>query len=245
MTTQTPSAPALSFHNQQFSIITHRNGQPWLRLPQIGAALGYTNQYHAQKLYQKHAAEFTDSMTALVKLNTAGGPQEVRIFSLRGAHLLGMFARTERAAEFRRWVLDILDAQSEAEAKRRLQAPARPRIDVRKTMLSNNITPTVPLPTDIQTAVNRRAWVMAHDAYELCRQHLARRVAAHCEYGHPERKIDRHKAVSVIAETSLDMALTPAHYNAMASVLRMAQMVADHAAQNVAELYDELNGSIR
>jgi hypothetical protein len=33
----------------------------------------------------------------------------VRIFSLRGAHLLGMFARTARAAEFRRWVLDILE----------------------------------------------------------------------------------------------------------------------------------------
>ncbi|MDQ9668887.1 hypothetical protein RF033_15005, partial [Serratia marcescens] len=34
-----------------------------------------------------------------------------RIFSLRGAHLIGMFARTKLAKEFRKWVLDILDQE--------------------------------------------------------------------------------------------------------------------------------------
>lgn len=33
----------------------------------------------------------------------------VRIFSPRGAHLIGMFSRTAKAAAFRRWVLDVLD----------------------------------------------------------------------------------------------------------------------------------------
>ena len=50
-------------------------------------------------------------MTALVKMKTRGGEQEVRVFSLRGAHLLGMFARTDRAKAFRRAVLDVLDDQ--------------------------------------------------------------------------------------------------------------------------------------
>ena len=35
----------------------------------------------------------------------------MRVFSLRGAHLLAMFARTPKAKEFRRWVLDILDCE--------------------------------------------------------------------------------------------------------------------------------------
>ena len=48
-------------------------------------------------------------MTAMVKMQTRGGEQDVRVFSLRGAHLLGMFARTERAKRFRRQVLDVLD----------------------------------------------------------------------------------------------------------------------------------------
>lgn len=48
-------------------------------------------------------------MTAVVTLPTEGGPQETRIFSLRGCHLLAMFARTPVAKAFRRWVLDVLD----------------------------------------------------------------------------------------------------------------------------------------
>ena len=48
-------------------------------------------------------------MTALIDVQTAGGVQKVRVFSLRGAHLLGMFARTKKAKAFRRWVLDIIE----------------------------------------------------------------------------------------------------------------------------------------
>lgn len=47
-------------------------------------------------------------MTVLVELDTAGGKQSVRIFSLRGAHLLGMLTKTDQAKAFRRWVLDVL-----------------------------------------------------------------------------------------------------------------------------------------
>lgn len=38
-------------------------------------------------------------------------PYKIRIFSLRGAHLIAMFARTQIAKEFRKWVLDILDKE--------------------------------------------------------------------------------------------------------------------------------------
>ncbi|ACQ68700.1 hypothetical protein BJP41_09070 [Candidatus Williamhamiltonella defendens] len=36
---------------------------------------------------------------------------ETRIFSLRGAHLIAMFAHTPVAKEFRKWCLDILDKE--------------------------------------------------------------------------------------------------------------------------------------
>ena len=103
----------LSFQSTQFDLVEHINGETWLRGSQVGDALGYEDAARSVgQLFDRNAAEFTDKMTALVKLPTAGGVQEVRIFSLRGAHLLGMFARTERAAEFRRWVLDVLEHQT-------------------------------------------------------------------------------------------------------------------------------------
>ncbi|MBT9492864.1 MAG: Bro-N domain-containing protein [Paucibacter sp.] len=108
------SAVALTFQSTTFEIVD-RDGQPWLRCPQIGDALGYAKRggIAIDALYKRNAAEFTPSMTALVKVPTAGGEQETRIFSLRGAHLLGMFARTTRAAEFRHWVLNVLEGTAE------------------------------------------------------------------------------------------------------------------------------------
>jgi prophage antirepressor-like protein len=101
----------LSFQETTFEVIDWQ-GQPWLRLPQIEGALGYGNKGKGlQTLFDRNAAEFTPAMTEVIDLPTAGGIQPVRIFSLRGAHLLGMLARTERAAEFRRWVLDVLEGR--------------------------------------------------------------------------------------------------------------------------------------
>lgn len=42
-------------------------------------------------------------------MGVASTGTEVRLFSARGAHLFAMLARTERAAQFRRWVLDVLE----------------------------------------------------------------------------------------------------------------------------------------
>lgn len=104
---------ALSFRNTQFDVID-QSGQPWLRSQQIAVALQYKRPDILNQIFQKHADEFTSSMTALVELDTAGGKQQVRIFSLRGVHLLGMLSRTKVAKEFRHWALDVLDSTAAA-----------------------------------------------------------------------------------------------------------------------------------
>jgi len=103
------NALSLSFKDTNFQI-TDINGQPWLRGLQVASALGYKNPAaDIVNLYNRNADEFTDSMTQVIELPTAGGKQQVRVFSLRGCHLLGMLARTKVAKEFRRWVLDVLE----------------------------------------------------------------------------------------------------------------------------------------
>ena len=100
---------SICFQSVEFDVI-QRNQQPWVRGIQIGYALEYQNPAQAiAKLYDSHADEFTPAMTAVVTLPTEGGPQETRIFSLRGCHLLAMFARTPVAKAFRKWVLDVIE----------------------------------------------------------------------------------------------------------------------------------------
>ncbi len=105
------------FNDVTLSVID-RNGEQWLTVRDIAKALypykGYPQsdppfEKRVLKLYGRHKEEFTDKMTSLIDVQTAGGIQKVRVFSLRGAHLLGMLARSERAKQFRRWVLDLIE----------------------------------------------------------------------------------------------------------------------------------------
>mgnify|MGYP001809546680 CR=1 FL=1 len=104
------SSTILSFQSTTFEIVDWQ-GRPWLRSPQIAEALGYAQANRVTDLFTRNADEFDATMTEVIDLPTAGGVQPVRIFSLRGAHLLGMLARTERAAAFRSWVLDVLEGR--------------------------------------------------------------------------------------------------------------------------------------
>ena len=64
-------------------------------------------------------------MTALIDIQTAGGMQKVRVFSLRGTHLIAMFSHTKVAKDFRRWVLDILDREAQQPKQLALPAPEK------------------------------------------------------------------------------------------------------------------------
>ncbi|WP_338891729.1 P22AR C-terminal domain-containing protein [Aeromonas rivipollensis] len=68
------------------------------------------------RIYRRNADEFTPCMTGTINLTVPGNPMPipVRIFSLRGAHLIAMFSRTALAKEFRLWVLDALDWETAA-----------------------------------------------------------------------------------------------------------------------------------
>lgn len=109
-------AAALSFHSTTFGIVDHQ-GQPWLKANEIAQALGYADESAINRIYARRSDEFTDTMTCSVKLTDQIQTREVRIFSLRGAHLLAMFARTSVAKEFRTWVLDVLEQQSASHSR--------------------------------------------------------------------------------------------------------------------------------
>lgn len=111
----------LTFQTVTLNVIDH-NGQPWLTMRDITAALyggpegGSRSVTPSAEASMRHAHEFTADLTALVKVQTTKGLQKVRVFSLRGAYLLGMLARTPKAEAFRRWVLDVLEGVTHAPA---------------------------------------------------------------------------------------------------------------------------------
>ncbi|MFR0874623.1 MAG: Bro-N domain-containing protein [Bilophila wadsworthia] len=102
---------SLCFNNFKFSPVTHQN-LPWIRSTELAHALGYKREDILGKLYRKNADEFTPDMTQLIEIVDNTGsvfPVKLRIFSLRGCHLLAMFARTPVAKAFRKWCLDVIE----------------------------------------------------------------------------------------------------------------------------------------
>ncbi len=104
----------LTFQNITFEPI-YQDGQLWFTSTELAKALGYSRTDNVNRVYARNSDEFTDSMTTTVKMTLVRKTGEVdvmvRVFSLRGAHLIAMFASTPVAKEFRKWVLDILDRE--------------------------------------------------------------------------------------------------------------------------------------
>ncbi|WP_353168645.1 BRO family protein [Acinetobacter sp.] len=99
----------LSFNEVKFNPVQHEQ-QIWLTASELSKALGYKQTDAVSKVYNRNSDEFTANMTQLID-NPHTPNLGVRIFSLRGCHLVAMFARTGIAKSFRKWVLDILDKE--------------------------------------------------------------------------------------------------------------------------------------
>ena len=99
---------SLCFNEFSFTPVQH-NDQPWIPARQLANALGYKDERSVHKIYERNKEEFSSMMSTVVNLTTGVMELPTRIFSLRGCHLLAMFARTPVAKAFRKWVLDVIE----------------------------------------------------------------------------------------------------------------------------------------
>lgn len=100
----------VQFQDASLDVFDHNNAR-WVRSTQIGRALGLAmNADAVNKIFKRHRREFAPEMTALIWVDSGGGVQKTRVFSARGAALIAMLANTEKAAAFRAWALDVLEA---------------------------------------------------------------------------------------------------------------------------------------
>ncbi|KZC97191.1 Bro-N domain-containing protein [Thalassospira xiamenensis] len=145
----------LTFQNTQISIID-RGGVPWVTGPDIARALGFADPRKLSNMFNRHKDEFTDDMAHVLKLRTGrqAAPASVRIFSPRGAQLIAMLAKTPRAKDFRRWVLDVLEGLAPAPGNMADDADLRRKIVAEVTQqVMASITPHLPVAPAPQPAL--------------------------------------------------------------------------------------------
>lgn len=132
----------LVFNEITLSPVTYQNSL-WIRATELARALGYSDTRKIAHLYERNADEFTPDMTQLIEISDVPEMgtlenlrRKARIFSLRGCHLVAMFARTPVAKAFRRWVLDVLD---KLDAEQHAALPSSDIVDFPGTL---SITPS-------------------------------------------------------------------------------------------------------
>lgn len=101
----------LMFHRTAVQSVNYNN-QIWITSSELAKLLQYSRTDKVTQIYNRNSDEFTSKMTETLKMRLSGNLQKtVRIFSLRGAHLIAMFAKTEVAKEVRKWLLDLADKE--------------------------------------------------------------------------------------------------------------------------------------
>ena len=107
----------LKFHDQVVIPFDNGDGKIWFTMETLADLLGYANAGKVSNIYNRHKDEFTDSMTMVTKvrmngINNSLREVDVRLFSPRGAHLIGMLSRTKIAKELRIWLLDLAEQEA-------------------------------------------------------------------------------------------------------------------------------------
>lgn len=164
-----------------------------------------------RSLLSQLPADFTDRNFAGSDYTDSTG-RKLPMYRLTrdGFALLAMGFTGAKALQFKMAYIDAfncMESQIKAAATQRLPQP-EPSIDP-AALLSHGLAgkPVVAMPRAVEQAINRQAWALAHDAYELLRSHLTQRVHYHHVHGYPDRAVHVQAALADIKATTLGKAL--------------------------------------
>lgn len=162
---------SLTFNDITFTPVPHQNSL-WIRAVELARALGYSSEEKVSRVYRRNADEFTADMTQVIEISPEarfgllGSAGRCRIFSLRGCHLLAMFARTPVAKAFRRWVLDVLDRLA---AEERAALPEVPHIAITPSTTASRkpLEKLVKVWAAQSGIIVAQCWTMVNAAFNL------------------------------------------------------------------------------
>ncbi|VWD15594.1 BRO-N domain-containing protein [Burkholderia contaminans] len=197
--------PSYSFESQRVRIVM-LDGNPWFVASDVCKALGIGNPSEALR-------NLDQDEKGLSSTDTPSGFQDMLIVSESGMYTLVLRCRDAvkpgtSPYRFRRWVTrEVLPSIRKTGRYQSAEQPSDPdRIDPRSLLLSGQSDLETELPPKVADAVDRRAWELAREAYELTREHLRRRIAFHAAGGNP-MVVNEQKALKVIMEGDLGDAL--------------------------------------
>ncbi len=105
----------VKFQDKEIELV-NIDGKAYMRSSDVARALEYDRADYVSRIYDRNSDEFTPDMSFTVNLTVKGygngiSKRPVRVFSIRGCHLIAMLANTPIAKAFRSWCLDVLEGK--------------------------------------------------------------------------------------------------------------------------------------
>lgn len=123
-------------------------------------------------------------------------------------------------------------AQAAGKAKLIALPRAEPTLNMRDLLLTGQSEP-VTLTSADHAAINRHAWMLSHEAYELIRQHIERRVAFTTTPAH--RQLPGH-VDAVVRSVTLGNSLAHRQHDELRGVLKVMEIAKSFADTGLAAL---------
>ena len=233
------SSPPVVFNFGTHSVRTiEQDGEVWFVAADVCQVLGIANPRHAVSRLDDDERGVVSSDTPSSNQHGSFGTvkQEVTTINESGLYSLILTSRKEEARAFKRWVThEVLPAIRKTGRYESPEQAELSRIDPRELLLNGQSTPTVKVTTKVADAIEKKAWNLAREAFELSREHLQRRVAYAAERGHP-RVLDERRAMQVIKDGDLGDALAHAYRDKLSGV----RHAADYYLWSAQKLVNEL-----
>lgn len=108
----------LTFKDHTVVPFDNGDGKIWFTSANMAELLEYADEKSVNRLYNRNKDEFSHEMTQVVTVTSRNKNNKIqynrtRIFSSRGAHLLGMLADTKVAKSLRKWLLDLIEKEAQ------------------------------------------------------------------------------------------------------------------------------------
>lgn len=109
---------SLQFKDHEIATFDNGDGKIWFTSANMAELLEYADEKSINRLYNRNKDEFSEEMTRVVTVTSRNKNNDLqynrtRIFSSRGAHLLGMLADTKIAKSLRKWLLDLIEKEAQ------------------------------------------------------------------------------------------------------------------------------------
>lgn len=108
----------LTFKTHNIAPFNNGDGKIWFTNKQLSILLEYKDESSITRIFNRNKDEFTNEMSRTVNLTETNKNNElrykkIRIYSVRGAHLIGMLSKTKVAKSLRKWLLDLAEKESQ------------------------------------------------------------------------------------------------------------------------------------